>query len=240
MNDVDKAAAAALNDETLFREFLLSNKQFIVASAYKASSKYITDSDDEWLVAIEAFAKAVRTYNTDKGHFLPFADMLIKQMLIDYYRSEKKHKYEFPVNPNVFDCEIEEDDEQLGLKLSIAKNVVYFDDYLLKDEIEAANNEFRQYGFSFYDLYKYSPKSSKTKKACKKAVLHILENDEIYKNLLAFKRLPLKEIQNNTGLPRKLLERHRIYIIAVTVILSGEYPGLALYVSYFGKDEDRV
>ena len=47
----------------------------------------------------------------------------------------------------------------------------------------------------------------------------------------------IKKIIENTLLPRKILERHRNYIIAAVEILSGEYPLLAEYLSFIRKVE---
>ena len=84
-----------------------------------------------------------------------------------------------------------------------------------------------------------SPKSAKTKEACRKAVRCILDRGDILDEVVETKQLPIKTIQKSTGLPRKILERHRRYIIAAMVILSGEYPHLAEYVSNIGKKSDK-
>jgi RNA polymerase sigma factor len=43
-------------------------------------------------------------------------------------------------------------------------------------------------------------------------------------------------IEKNTHVPRKILERHRKYIIAAIEILSGEYPYLADYLRYIREE----
>jgi RNA polymerase sigma factor len=43
-------------------------------------------------------------------------------------------------------------------------------------------------------------------------------------------------IEKNTNVPRKILERHRKYIIAAIEILSGEYPYLADYLRYIREE----
>jgi RNA polymerase sigma factor len=50
--------------------------------------------------------------------------------------------------------------------------------------------------------------------------------------LKSSKQLPLKIIENNCKIPRKILERHRKYIIAAIELLHGEYPNLAEYLRY--------
>jgi len=46
------------------------------------------------------------------------------------------------------------------------------------------------------------------------------------------KQLPIKIISENAKVPRKILERHRKYIITAAEILSGDYPKLAEYLSH--------
>ena len=103
------------------------------------------------------------------------------------------------------------------------------------DEIEAARQLLEGYGFSFYDLASCSPKSKKTKEACAEAVRSLLEHPELFAEMRQQGQLPAKKILELTGLPRKILERHRKYIIAAAEILNGEYPLLAEYMSYIRK-----
>lgn len=135
----------------------------------------------------------------------------------------------------MFETESNEDNENLYLKIAIAEHLAEQKDYTIKEEIEAVNTELRKFGFSFFDLAECSPKSTKTKNACKQAVLYILDNKTVIKEIYETKQLPIKIIQKNTNLPRKLIERHRKYIIAMVEIFSGEYPFLADYVSYIRK-----
>ncbi|HHW08051.1 MAG TPA: RNA polymerase subunit sigma, partial [Clostridia bacterium] len=75
--------------EPLIREY----KPFILATARKCSSKsYITEQDDEYSVALLAFAEAIRGYRQDKGSFLSFAKRIIQMRCIDYYRKSKREE----------------------------------------------------------------------------------------------------------------------------------------------------
>jgi RNA polymerase sigma factor len=49
-------------------------------------------------------------------------------------------------------------------------------------------------------------------------------------------RLPALFLEKNSKIPRKILERHRKYIIAAAEILSGEYPFLAQYLQGIRKE----
>jgi len=108
----------------------------------------------------------------------------------------------------------------------------------LQYEIQEANQAFANFGFSFFDLSECSPKAEKTKKSCAKAVVFLLKNPLLITEIYNLKQLPLKIIEKNTKVPRKILERHRKYIIAAVEILSGEYPGLAEYMRFIRKELD--
>ena len=47
--------------------------------------------------------------------------------------------------------------------------------------------------------------------------------------------LPMKELEAVSGVSRKILDRHRRYIIAAAEILSGDYPILSAYLEFIRK-----
>ncbi len=102
----------------------------------------------------------------------------------------------------------------------------------LKDEIEELQQILRGYGFSFFDLADCSPKSNKTKVGCAKAVQVLLHDPSLIKQMRSEHKLPAAEILRRTDVQKKLLERHRKYIIAGTEILNGNYPQVAEYMAY--------
>ena len=80
---------------------------------------------------------------------------------------------------------------------------------------------------------------SKTKKSCAKAVAFLLENKFAFLILRETKQLPMKAIEKGTNISRKVLERHRKYIIAATEIFVGDFPNLKEYMEYI-KNEFRT
>jgi DNA-directed RNA polymerase specialized sigma subunit len=57
--------------------------------------RYVCKQDDEWSVALTAFAEAIEHFETDKGSFDTFAKLVIKRRLIDYERNVHKRNAEF-------------------------------------------------------------------------------------------------------------------------------------------------
>jgi RNA polymerase sigma factor len=236
MREIDSLVMSSQNDPTIFEKIIIQQEKAILAYASKVTGRYITKSDDEWSIALLAFTQAIENYDLDKGSFISFSRLLIKHRLIDYFRNQVKYNPELSVDPILFDTEPEENGDNVSIRIAVADKVSRQEGNDIKLEIEAANQIFSKYGFTFFDLTKCSPRAGKTKSSCAKAVNFILENPILMKELHNSKQLPLKIIENNTKVPRKILERHRKYIIAAIELLSGGYPYLAEYLQYIRKE----
>ena len=237
MRELDSLALEAKTDPSAMDQLIRRQEGYILKCASKTCYRYVTKSDDEWSIALLAFTQAVENYDLEKGNFLSFVDLVIKRRLIDYIKSQNKYNYEVSVDPIIFDTEPEEDSEDVSLRVAVAEQVTKHDNNDLKWEIEAANKIFTEYGFSFYDLSECSPHAAKTRKACATAVNYLLSNPLLLNEIRSTKQLPLKIIEKGSHVPRKILERHRKYIIAAIEILSGEYPYLADYLRYIREEK---
>lgn len=222
------------------------NKKFIITSAYRAVNHYVTESDDEWSIALIAFHEAVLSYEEEKGNFQSFAALVIRRRLLDYLRSEGRHAGEIAVEPAAFSGEKESGEELTPLEMEIRKKEVsrsleneadspILGQVTVKDEIEAVQKLLGHYGFSFFDLADCSPKAEKTKRKCADAVAALLKDPALFQKMRETGTLPIKEISERAGVMKKILERHRKYIIAAAEILNGEYPLLAEYMNYIRK-----
>jgi DNA-directed RNA polymerase specialized sigma24 family protein len=108
LREIDRAAAQAAGDPAALDGFVRKYESFILKCASNTSKRYITKSDDEWSVAMEAFCSAIASYSYEKGSFLSFAELLIRRRLIDYFRLEQRRLAEFPVHPAAFTGEGED------------------------------------------------------------------------------------------------------------------------------------
>ena len=218
--ETDRLALAAKTDEQALNNLIETQKSWILKVCSDVTHRYITDSDDEWSTALLAFHEAVQSYDESKGTFLAFASVVIRRRLLDDIRSQWRHKGEIHVLPG----ELEEEPDR---SIDTAQAA--------RAEIAAAQAILKPYGFSFFDLAESSPKAEKTKAACCSAVIALLKDGELLDKMRKNKALPMKELEKASGVARKILDRHRRYIIAAAEILSGEYPVLAEYLGYIRK-----
>lgn len=238
MREIDSLVMSAKSDPLLRDKLLKQHEFYILKCASKTTHRFVSKSDDEWSIALLAFSQAIDSYDLTKGSYLKFAELVIKRRLIDYSKSQLKYNVETSVDPITFDTEPEDDSEDISIKMAVAEQVSRQDNGNLKLEIEEAGKLFKEYGFSFFDLSECSPHAEKTRRACAKAVNTMLMNPFAVSELRTTRQLPLKMIEKNSGVPRKILERHRKYIIAAIEILSGDYPYLAEYMRYIREEKD--
>lgn len=196
----------------------------------------MSKSDDEWSIALCAFSRAIDVYNEEKGNFLPFAQMLIRRELIDYYRSQRNALREVSVAPHILEGGGGPEEDSGGAYLAVVESSMEAADYSLRDEIVAANELMERYGFRFFELADCSPQQDKTRRECAAAVRHVLGDRGLLAELERSRRLPMKALAAGSGVPRKTLDRYRKYIIMAVLILDGDYPQLAEYLRFVREE----
>ena len=229
---LNRLAMAAAYDERKREELIYSNEQTILRTASSACRRFVSKSEDEWSIALGAFSKAVDVYSQEKGDFLPFAQMLIKRELIDYYRSQKNNLREVSVAPHVLEGGGEPEEDPSGVYLAVIKSSREASDHSLREEILAANELLSDYGFRFFDLTECSPQQDKTRKECAVAIRFMLTDSALFAALEKTHKLPIKALAAASGVSRKTLDRYRKYIIMAVLILDGDYPQLAEYLKF--------
>lgn len=235
---VDKRIISAREDERQLELLISEHEGLILKVASQVSGRYITRADDEWSIALQGFVQAVENYRPGPGEFAGFACMVIRRRLVDYQRSQEKYRRETPHAPEDFTGAQEEGSQgAAGYEIAAKTAVRYENDIAL--EIDAISEVFAGYGFTFLDLGDCSPKSARTRKQCAAAAAYLLNHPVLTGEMRASGQLPLKLIEKNTRVPRKLLERHRRYIIAAVEIISGDYPLLAEYMQGVRKEMGR-
>ena len=218
--------------------FLEEQKQHILKLTAHIIHTPLSMEDDEWAIALSAVTEAIDHYDEDKGDFWKYAAIVIKSRTTDWYRSQKYAAKEISVQPEVFSVEISENDPAYSVQKEVARKIAAQMDYALKDEIEALGKEISDFGFSFFDLAECSPRSKKTRKECTQVIQSIFFPPPLVSLLRKKKCLPANEILARTKVSRKMIDRYRKYLIATTMILDGDYPGLSEYLTFL-KPEDK-
>ncbi len=233
----NEQAKAAAQDIGLKNRFLADNQKHILRLAGAVSHSSITESDDEWSVALRAVSEAIDSYSDEKGNFWSYAAVVMKSRLTDHYRSGKKYRAEISARPEVFDGDLDEDDPDLGLGSEVRNHIAVMPDTSLAEEIGALSEELAEYGITFFELAECSPKAEKTRRSCGAFIKAMFTPPPPLTGDLRTKhQLPISGLLDRVRESRKILERHRKYLIASTLILDGDYPQLSDYLGYIKNE----
>lgn len=228
----EKALNAARNTENL-NDFIRDEQQHILRLTGRVLNKNITESDDEYSIALMAVSEAVETYDRTRGDFWSYAAFVIKSREVDYYRKNKRTgENEITVSPETFGGDVDEDDPTIALKRDISQKTATYADPTLKEEIEALGQKLDSFGISFFDLAECSPKAKKSREACSLVLKAIFTPPPLIDELIKSRTLPIKKILSREKVSRKQIDRHRKYLISAALILTGDYPEIAEYIPF--------
>jgi len=225
-----KRVVLAKNESYMREELIREYMPFILSCASKQSGRYIKlGQDEEATIAMMAFDEAIRSFDVEKGGFLSHAKRIIGRRLIDYYRKSKFTHHETLVDfEDRRNIETRENETRLA---EYAYGAMKEEDERAW-EIDAFKAELKAWGISFNDLVKNSPRHERLRSEYKELAKWIALSDDLMEELMRTHRLPIRKIVEKKEIPRKKLERGRIYIMSLIVVLTGDYRYIREYIDW--------
>ncbi len=219
------------NKEEISR-FIEEYKPFIASCTKNITGRYMTyGSDDELSIALIAFAEAIKTFDCTRGNFFPFAGRIIKNRIIDYYRKEKRNSNVISLN-EYYKGDINKKGKDIRESEAIDRYSIYEDSYYRRIELEELTKELKKWDIKFLDLVNVSPRQKKTRKIYHSIIKYITATPELIEIMHKKKQIPISEIEKELGISRKKFERARKYIIAMVIIVSGDYEYIRGYIDW--------
>ena len=209
--------------------FLTREQEHILHLTARILKHTVTMSDDEWSIALIATGEAIDSYDETRGNFWNYASLVIKSRLLDHYRSSAKES-ELLVSSDTFSVDPDDDEGALGLQIEVREKTAVVIDTSLRDEIAAFTEELAGCGIDLFDLPASAPRAAKTKAICADILKAFFTPPPLTDELKRTKNLPVKSILGRIKVTRKLIDRHRKYLVAAALIKAGDYPGMADYL----------
>jgi len=220
----------SFNVESLFphnrSNFIEANKGFIYLTTSKiCKRRLIWENDEELSIALIAFNIACDKYDETKGNFYGFSKVIIKNALIDFFRKNK-------ISPNLIFDNNEGNVNYLDEKNSINNYKIQIENKFRVDEINIFSEELLKYKINFNSLINLSPSHKDTRNNLLNVAFLCTMKESILIHLKTKRKLPAKEIIMLTGSNKKFIEKWRVYIISLILILSNpEYVYLKSYLN---------
>lgn len=205
-------------------KFIEENKDFIYKITCNVCKRKLQwQNDDELSIALIAFNKACDSYSQNKGAFLPYAKIIIKNALIDYFRKSKNTPYlAFSTEEEAFDY--------IDSRNSLIEFEKQQENLRRAEEISYFSMELSRYKLTLDDLVEASPSHLDTRNTILNIAFRCSKEESILKYIIEKKKLPIKEIMLFTSMSRKFLEKWRKYILVLILILSSDdYPYIRSY-----------
>lgn len=174
------------------------------------------DYDDRLSLAMVAFTAAAAQYDQDRGAFLPFAQVCIRNRLADEGRRARRygaHIVELTEEyaaPDPYDRAMER--------------------AALAQEIGALDRDLSVLGVTFQSLAEHCPRQIRARRQCMQLAACLAADPALREDFRRTGRLPQKELARRFSLSPKTVEKHRKYIAALAVILLGDYPGIRAFL----------
>lgn len=184
-------------------KFIDDYQPFIIKTVSELKNGYVNvENDDEYSIGLLAFDEAIERFDSEKGHFLPYARLIIESRLKNYWVKEGKH-----VHSQL------EDDQVIAEPQSSE----------LASEIYELEKELALFGLDFDILAEHSPKHIDTLKRAKEISRKISRNGIIMSHLYEKKRLPISLISRTFGYSQKIIKGNKLFIIAGSIIFYKNY-----------------
>ncbi len=216
-------------DIALQNELIEQYKPFVAKTVSGVCKRYIQETDDEFSIGLIAFNEAIEKYTKEKGSsLLAFAELIIKRRVIDYIRKEARMQ-----TLHLHACDEENEDfsqTKLEANLSLDEYVRQMEQELRKDEIVHFHQVLQQFDMTLSEIVEQSPKHADARVNAIEVAQFIVHHEELREKLFKKKQIPIRLVEKHVTVSRKTIERNRKYIIAIAIVLAGDYVYLKDYI----------
>ncbi len=174
-------------------------------------------------VGDQAVEEAVMSYQADKGSFTAHLRGVLRHRLVDLRRRERVD-HVVPVSSLS-----EAQHAHIVNAASINAYQQQREVERRREEIEHFRAELEEMGISLSEVAACSPKHEVTRQACRRACRYLMERPELLERTRNG-RIPARELSEALGVSLKTWERHRKYLIACAIAVSGDYHCIAEYI----------
>lgn len=226
-----KAQTDAAEMDHLVADYL----PFIKKEASKYNG-YGLEYDDKLSLGMLVFVNCVRQYQPARGNFVSFVSVCVRNRLLDV--AAKQNSMAALVQSPMGS---EEDVENAAYadEASLWAYSLTLEQQTLAEEIDALSQSLKQFDITFDVLSKNSPRQKRSRGLCMQLAQAVVRNEMMRHSLFANRRLPQAKLAEQFEISEKTVEKYRRYIVALAVILEGDYPAVKTFLPHAEMREEK-
>lgn len=231
MDELTGRIAAAKRDNGQLDK-LISDYLPFMKKEITRSGGYGIEYDDCLSLAMLVFMNCVWQYEADKGGFLNYYSVALRNRLIDEGKKQARREKHIEI------VRTQQDGSEMDWDADISADRYNREKERqgLAEEITLLTQELEPFGITYRELAKSAPKQKRSRALCMLAAQEIIEDPALKKTLFDTRRIAQSEVARRLGVSEKTVEKYRRYIVALAVIIAGEYPQIRAFI----PDEKEV
>lgn len=212
MVDGDGVSIEKLND------LVEQHMAFLIRTVSDLTGRYISvEHDDEFSIALSAFAEAVERYQPERGAFLPFARLVVRSRVQTYLKQKNRHREEISLEAL----------EEAGEHIAAPENESHDD---LQDEIHLFQQELSAFGLSLDVLADESPRHQDTRTRAIEIAHRSSQEPQIVRKTYQKKKLPVRAVAKLCAVSEKIVKGSRHFILATMLVFVKPFPILIRWI----------
>jgi len=216
---------ARQGDDAVRERLIYDHRLFIEKIvAKRVSGPGEISSRDEYSVGLMAFNEAIDCFRPGFRSFQSFAASVIEKRLIDYFRSQQKHRSVYTLD------ETSEYPDPQGAQISEKIQV--------KLEMEQFIRRLSLFNISLRDLVEETPKHIDSRQLCLRIARTITRDPVLCGHFKKYSTIPVKKVMEIMKINEKTIQRHRSYIIGICLVLSSDLETMKGYVESMSRGGD--
>ncbi|GAB3798620.1 RNA polymerase sigma-I factor [Virgibacillus kimchii] len=232
---LEELIISAQQGDGSIQNFLLRSYQPFIATCVSEVCKRFIDpkKDDEFSIGLWAFNEAILSYTPERGcSFLSFAKLVVKRKVIDYIRYIKRKQPFFSLD-ETYDAEKMENPREIS---AVKRKYAQEQDWIhLQEELLEYEEKLGMYKISLAELPEHAPKHRDARDSAVYTARVLYKDHELRTYVYRKKKLPIKALLKKVKVSKKTLERNRKFILAVFVVLDGDYIYILDYLKGVGE-----
>jgi RNA polymerase sigma factor len=182
--------------------------------------------------AMLAFVHAVQTYNPENGSFIAYATTVMRNRLINFAKKEHRERKRF-----IF-FSAKDDETVSDWENNISQQLYDFEEEQrnLDIELNEVDTVFSHWGFDWDRLATKCPKQKRSRNACFAIARQIIGNISVFETMMKTFQLPINDLVSREVGSKKTLEKYRQFIVAIVILIKGDYPYIRAFLPQFFDD----